>query len=324
MPFKTREQVGKKRFILLFSLTFFLLLTISFGGYAYYIYDKAQDTVNGAYEEVQRKNERSSLRKEIVNPTKDNFSILIIGVDDSEDRDYNEHSRSDALLLSTFNKDDNSIKLLSIPRDSYVYVPLLGYHTKINHAHFYGGPKATIETIEEFIHVPIDYYIRFNFDSFIEIVDSLGGIHFNVPYEIYEPDSHDFKDAIHLMPGYQTLNGEEALALARSRKYDSDVERGKRQQEILKAIIKKGTSSSSLLKLGDVIESIGNNMKTNLTFEEMKSITTYGLTHDPTITTLNINGTGGYLNDGLWYYQVDEDSRKKLEIELRSHLGLKN
>ncbi|WP_047982598.1 LCP family protein [Ornithinibacillus contaminans] len=326
MPFKrkTPQELTRKKRIIFTIISILMLITISVGGYALYLYDKAHDSINNAYEEVKRENERSSLREDMVNPIKDNVSILIIGVDDSEDRNYNEQSRSDALILGTFNKKDNSIKLLSIPRDSYVYVPELGYNTKINHAHFYGGPKATIETVEQFLHVPVDYYIRFNFEAFIEVVDSLGGIRFDVPYEIYEPDSHDNKNAIHLLPGYQVLNGEQALALARSRKYDSDVARGKRQQEIVRTIIKKATSASSVLKLGDLIEAIGNNMKTNLNFEEMKSLTSYGLTKDPTITTINLDGSGGYLSDGLWYFQVDEGSRKTTEIELRSHLGVNN
>ncbi|WP_096272586.1 LCP family protein [Paucisalibacillus globulus] len=319
---RNHANKNKRRIIKVSILTILSLMVITIGLYAFYIYNKAQDTANDSYKEVERENERSSLRNNTVNLVEDNVSILIIGIDDSEDRNFNEQSRSDALMLATFNRDKNSVKLLSIPRDSYVYVPELGYNTKINHAHFYGGPKATIETIEHFLNTPVDYYIRFNFEAFIEVVDSLDGIHFDVPYEMYEPDSHDNKDAIHLMPGYQKLNGEQALALARTRKYDNDVSRGKRQQEIIKALINKATSAPSVFKIGSVMEAIGNNMKTNLTFDDMKSFATYSLTKQPTITTLNLDGHGGYFEDGLWYYEVDEESKELVSEELRLHLGI--
>ncbi|GIO26927.1 LCP family protein [Ornithinibacillus bavariensis] len=321
---KTHRNYSKKKIIFLFISSLLLFFLISVSVYAIYLYDKVQDTLNSSYEEVQRDNKRSSLRDNVVNPIKDNVSILLIGVDDSKDRNYKEHSRSDALILGTFNRKDNSINLLSIPRDSHVYVPELGYHTKINHAHFYGGPKATIEAVENFMNVPVDYYVRFNFEAFIEIIDSLGGIYFDVPFELYEPDSHDNKNAIHLMPGYQKINGEQALALVRSRKYDNDIERSKRQQEMIRTIFKEATSTSSIFKLGDIIRAVGSNMKTNLSFAEIKSFASYGLSKAPSLTSLHLKGFGGYLDDGLWYYQVDERSREAIEKELLSHLGITN
>lgn len=297
------------------------VLLIAIFIYGTYLYRKAQEIALDSYENVDREHNKSNLRNTAINPLEDNVSILIIGVDNSKDRNY-KHSRSDALILATFNKELNSIKLLSIPRDTYVYVPELGYHTKINHAHYYGGPKYTIETVEKFLNVPIDYYISFNFEAFIEIVDSIGGIHYEVPYEIYEPDSHDNKNAIHLLPGYQELNGEEALALARTRKYDTDVQRGMRQQDIIKTIVYEAASASNVFKLDDMLEAIGNNMTTSLTFNEMKAIVSYGLSKELKITSINLDGKGDYLDDGLWYYQVDPESREKAEDELRLQLGL--
>src|SRR5690625_5785080 len=167
--------------------------------------------------------EKSDLREEYVDPKFDNVSILLMGVDSSDERGDDEEARTDALLVATLNKDEKSVKLLSIPRDSYVYVPEVGYETKINHAHAYGGPRATIETVENLLNIPIDYYVRVNFEAFMDVVDAVDGITVDVPYELQEQDSKDRADAIHLYPGGQKLNGEEALALARTRKKDSDV-----------------------------------------------------------------------------------------------------
>lgn len=300
-----------------------LVVLLSAGiGYAAHLYQKTASVMGDSHESVGRVDEKSELRDEVVNPVEDNVSVLIIGVDTSENRDYGEASRSDALMLATFNKKRNSVKLLSIPRDAYVYVPEVGYSTKINHAHFFGGPKATIDTVEQFLNVPVDYYVRVNFEAFMEVVDSLGGIEYEVPYEMTEMDSQDRQNAIHLMPGLQELNGEEALAVARTRKYDSDMERGKRQQKIIKSVADKAASASSILKLDNVIEAVGSNMRTNLTFDDMKSFLSYGLSKNIAIQTVNLEGEGGRMDDGLWYFHVDEESVAAAQDELREQLDL--
>ena len=129
--------------------------------------------------------------------------------------------------------------MVSIPRDSYVYIPERGKKDKITHAHAYGGTEATIETVEELFDIPVDYFFKLNFNAFIDVVDALGGIMVDVPITVSEMDSNDNKNAIHLEKGFQKLNGEEALALARTRKIDNDIERGKRQQLVLKPLLIK-------------------------------------------------------------------------------------
>ncbi|MFC4025038.1 LCP family protein [Oceanobacillus longus] len=313
------KRYTKRKKILVSVFILFLLLVGSGIGYAGYLYNKTSSIVTESHEDVGRENESSPLRDGKVDPVEDNVSVLFIGVDDSEFRD-SENSRSDALILATFNKNKGSVKLLSIPRDSFVFIPPLNYSTKINHAHAHGGPRATIETIENFLHVPVDYYVRMNFNAFVEVVDALDGIWFDVPYEMEESDSNDKRDAIHLNPGYQLLDGEGALALARTRKYDSDVERGKRQQEILKEIANKATSASSLFKLEDVLTAVGSNMRTNLTLAEIRGFLSYGLNEKVQIENINLDGNGGYMENGGWYYQVEEESRIQIQNELRNHL----
>ncbi|MFD2760918.1 LCP family protein [Lentibacillus juripiscarius] len=312
----------RKKWILIISIPVLLIVVLG-GGYATYLYKKTEDTVTDSHEDIGRKNKTSALREEKVDPVEDNVSVLFIGVDNSEFRN-NQKSRSDALILATFNKEDSSVKLLSIPRDSYVYVPEVNRYTKINHAHFFGGPKATIETVERFLQVPVDYYAKINFEGFIKVVNSLDGIKYDVPYELWESDSNDDKNSIHLTPGYQKLNGEEALALARTRKYDNDIARSKRQREILKKIADKATSASSVFKLGETIDAIGDNMKTNLTFDDMKNFLSYGLDENISMDTIRLDGSGGYMEDGLWYYQVNDESKQEVRTELQNHLDIQH
>ena len=156
----------------------------------------------------------------------------------------------------------------------------------------------------------------------MDVVDAVDGITVDVPYELQEQDSKDRADAIHLYPGVQKLNGEEALALARTRKKDSDVERGKRQQEIMKALADRTLSVSSILKYDDVIDAIGANLKTNMTFSEMKSFFGY-LTNGTNldIETLNIEGED-YKPGNTYYWQLDERSLAQTVNTLEEHLEL--
>lgn len=307
----------KMRFKILIPLLIIIFLV---GSYGLYLHSKADSAISKSHDDINR--DKSALREESVDPKFDNVSVLIMGIDSSEKRGSDEDARTDALLLATLNKDEKSVKLLSIPRDSYVYVPEVGYNTKINHAHAYGGPRATIETVENLLKIPIDYYVRINFEAFMDVVDAVGGITVDVPYEIVEQNSRDQAGAIHLYPGIQELDGEEALAFVRTRSKDSDIERGKRQQEAIKALVSKSLSITSVLKYDDIIEAIGENLKTNMTFSEMKSFFSY-LTEgkDLSIETLNIDGYD-YKPSGTYYWQLDEVSLAYTINQLERHLEL--
>jgi polyisoprenyl-teichoic acid--peptidoglycan teichoic acid transferase len=311
----------RRRRILIFLVVPMILIAFSVAGYGAFLYKKAETVFSNSYKNLDGR-EKSDKREKEVNPEVDNVSVLFIGVDESESRDYGEKTRSDALMLATLNEKEKTVKLVSIPRDSYVYIPEVGYETKINHAHYFGGPKATIETVEETMDIPVDYYVKMNFYAFMDVIDALNGITVEVPYELYEKDAEDKSNAIHLQPGKQKLNGEEALALARTRKLDNDIERGKRQQEILKAIMKKAVSANSLSKYDDIIEAIGSNMETNMTFDEMKALTSYGLNGKLDLETLSLDGADDYI-DGTYYWSLDEESVDETSEKLKEHLDLK-
>ncbi|UOQ94410.1 LCP family protein [Halobacillus shinanisalinarum] len=291
---------SKKLKIILWSLAAVLLVFVGAAvGYAAFLTDKARQAANESHQSLER-GVKSDMRNTKVQPEFDNTSILFIGVDDSDTRSngnpQGHTSRSDALVLATFNNEKKSVKLLSIPRDSYVYIPEVGYQDKITHAHAFGGTDATVKTVENFLDVPVDYYVRLNFNSFIEVINSLGGVKFDVPFELTEQNSEDEGKAIHLEEGYQTVSGEEALALVRSRQYDSDLARGQRQMEMIEAIIEKASQVGSITNYGDVINSIGNNLKTNLTFSEMTAYKDYILQQDGlNFEEMQLDGEGDIL-----------------------------
>lgn len=315
-----KKKNAKKRLALKISLLVAISAFLVVVAYGISLKNKAADAADNAYEAVEDR-DKSELRAEAVRPITDNVSILFMGVDESEKRADDGDGRSDAMLVATLNNRAKTVKLVSIPRDSYVYIPDIGKKDKITHAHAFGGTRGTIETIEGMLDIPIDYYVKMNFNAFIEVVDALGGIDLdvNIPREFVELDENDQR-VIELKPGQQHLDGKHALALARTRKIDNDVERGKRQQEILYAILKETASVKSIIKYGDVIDAVGNNMKTNMKFNEMKSFFEYVKGGIPEVDMITLAGTDD-MSTGIYYWMLDEDSLEDLKREMQIHLG---
>ncbi|HGO9415259.1 TPA: LCP family protein [Bacillus cereus] len=336
---RNKPKKNKKKIKIILSAILFVLLIG--GGYTWFLVNKASSAVRNAAHDLAR-GDKSDLRDKAVKPITNNVSVLIMGVDESDVRgkEYGEAIRTDALLLATFNKDSKTVKLLSIPRDTYTYIPIEKKKDKITHAHAFGsakngkngGPQASIDAVEKLMNVPVDYFVKFNFKSFIKIVDDLGGVEVDVPVEFTEQDSNDNAEAIHLEKGVQKLNGEEALALARTRHIDSDAMRGQRQQLVIEAILKKLTSVGSVTKVGNIIDDINGQFVTNLTFDDMLSFYKYG--SDSEIEKLQIQGDDCYMAKGddtcsksagggrTYYYNPDKKELANVTNELRTHLGL--
>lgn len=336
---RNKPKKNKKKIKIIISAILFVLLIG--GGYTWFLVNKASSAVRNAAHDLAR-GDKSDLRDKAVKPITNNVSVLIMGVDESDVRgkEYGEAIRTDALLLATFNKDSKTVKLLSIPRDTYTYIPIEKKKDKITHAHAFGsakngrngGPQASIDAVEKLMNVPVDYFVKFNFKSFIKIVDDLGGVEVDVPVEFTEQDSNDNAEAIHLEKGVQKLNGEEALALARTRHIDSDAMRGQRQQLVIEAILKKLTSVGSVTKVGNIIDDINGQFVTNLTFDDMLSFYKYG--SDSEVEKLQIQGDDCYMAKGddtcsksagggrTYYYNPDKKELANVTNELRTHLGL--
>ncbi|MFC4025036.1 LCP family protein [Oceanobacillus longus] len=314
---RRKRKVRKRVYLILIPIA---VAFLSILGYGAYLYTKADTVLSESYEDGGR--EKSPLRDAEVDPSIDNVSVLIIGVDENKHRDNGSNARSDALMLATFNKDEKTVNLVSIPRDSYVHIPEVGYEDKITHAHAYGGPKATIDTVENLLDIPVDYYVKLNFHAFVDVVDALNGITVDVPYEFKESNSMDQRDAIHLYAGEQEVDGEEALALARTRKLDNDIQRGKRQMDIIKSVAKKAASVNSILNYDDILTAVGDNMTTNMTFSDMKTFISYG-TSGLDIESYTLEGYD-YQPAGTYYWQLDEVALNDTKILLKDHLEITN
>ncbi|UEX89510.1 LCP family protein [Staphylococcus ratti] len=299
-----------------------LILVIVPAIFAFILFNSSRDAFDDSFSQKDKR--ESVLRKQKVDPSKEPVSILFLGIDDSSARRENgqsaNQSRTDAMILSTLNPDKNQIRLLSIPRDTLSYIPKVGYYDKITHAHAYGGPESSMDTIEKALNVPVDYYVRIDMDAFAQAVDELGGIEYNVPYDLNEPNRTD-KGRIKLKKGKQVLNGEEVLALTRTRKQDSDLKRGQRQMEVLKTLFHKAQETQSLSKLDDIIQIVGKNSQHNLSYDEIQALATDYLVSDTDIKTEQLKGENELLN-GIYYINPDIDALIKTANRLRNDLGL--
>ncbi|MDR5603996.1 LCP family protein [Staphylococcus coagulans] len=310
---------GLKYLLYLLALMLVIVPTI----FAFILFNSSKHAFDDSFSHTDER--QSKLRDSKVNAAKEPVSILFLGIDDSSSRRENgqstEHSRTDAMILSTLNPDKHQIRLLSIPRDTLSYIPKVGYFDKITHAHAYGGPESSMDAVETELNVPVDYYVRINMDAFADTVDELGGIEYNVPYDLNEPNTKD-KGRIKLKKGKQKLNGDEALAITRTRKQDSDLKRGERQMEVLKILFRKAQETNSLHKLDDIIEIVGKNSKHNLNYSEIRALATNYLANDVTIKSQQLKGENELLN-GIYYINPDVDDLIKTSNSLREDLELR-
>lgn len=224
------------------------------------------------------------------------------------------------MILATFNPEKDQIRMFSFPRDTISYIPKVGYYDKITHAHAYGGPLSSMNTIEATMNVPVDYYLRVNMEAFVDTVNEMGGIYFDVPYNLDEPNSDD-SGRIKVKKGYQKLNGDQALAVARTRHQDSDLKRGQRQMALLKALYAKAQNTDSLDKLDRMIEIVGDNASHNLTYKEIKALASDVLQANGEIKSAQLKGEDDYLN-GIYYYNPSLEQLMKASNMLRNDLGL--
>lgn len=241
------------------------------------------------------------------------FTILLMGVDSTENNISTSSFNGDALILITYNPDTYTATMLSIPRDSYINISCLDNRkNKITHAAWY-NESCINDTLENTLDIDIDYYIKINFKGLVDLIDNLGGIEVNVPYSFCESNSSRLwgENTVYVEEGLQTINGEQALALTRNRHpwydqcdskwtnyYSSDIIRGQNQQLVINALIDKAKTIKSLNTIYTLLDTIKNNISTNLTTENILSF--YNTSKDLdkiSIQKLYLNGYDEYIYD---------------------------
>ena len=183
-------------------------------------------------------------------------TVLLVGYDV---REGYEVGRSDTIMVAFLNMDTKSVKLLSIPRDTYVNIPGYG-KTKINHAFSYGGITLVKETVEYLLGFEIDDYAMIDFNGFKELVDAVGGVELYVDMNMV-----NWNEGIEIYEGTRLLDGEKALGYVRYRGADcSDYDRIKHQQYFMRELVDKLLSFSSMTKVAELVGIFMNNVTTTI------------------------------------------------------------
>ncbi|MFE3976136.1 MULTISPECIES: LytR family transcriptional regulator [unclassified Peribacillus] len=305
------KKTKKKRTWLKVVGIIVLLFILAGGALAYSMWNALTKTVESMHTPIDRNTDKRT--KDLALSDQEPFSMLMLGVDERD----GDKGRSDTMIVLTVNPQKKSVKMLSIPRDTRTEIVGHGTQDKINHAFAFGGAKMSMDTVENFLDIPIDYYMKINMEGFKDIVDAVGGV-------TVQNDLDFTSDGIHFAKGSHTLNGKEALAYSRMRHDDpnGDFGRQSRQRSIIEAVIREGASVSSLTKYNDVFDALGNNIQTNLTFDDMMDIQKNYRDASKSITQSSINGKGTKI-DGIYYYIVSDEEKEKVQSELKEQLSIK-
>ena len=300
----------------------FLIIGIFLIGYTVFwkVYNDIHQTSNNIFNSLDTNDKReSSVFIEATQP----ISFAFLGVDNGAYGRQEEVGRSDAILIGTVNPKTRTTTLVSIPRDSYAlmagYEPYEGmqYYDKLTHAYAFGEAEMAINSIQEFVNIPIDYYVEVNMQGLMDIVDALGGI------EVKSPLTFEYEGNYFIKNEKRVFNGTEALAFARMRKTDpeGDFGRQKREKLVIKAILDKALSLGSLMNYESLLKTLENNVRTNLTFKDMADMyTAYGKSLE-NFKQDSLAGEELWL-DEIYYYYVQPEERLDISNRLRQELEL--
>ncbi len=245
-------------------------------------------------------------------------NILVMGIDRvpnvAETSPELFKGRSDTLLLARFDRRAASINVLSIPRDTQVEIPGVGIG-KINEANYWGGVELAIQVVQDNLNqVPIERYIRVSSGAFKELVDLLGGVDVFVPQSMsYTDETQQLK--IDLSPGWQTMNGEQADQFARFRSDGyGDLGRIQRQQALLQAIKEQLNHPTVLPRLPQIIRVMQKYVDTNLSFEELLTLASFGLNLDQNqVKMVMLPGEGSNIDQTYTsYWFIDDFGRDRI------------
>ncbi|EGO7585848.1 LCP family glycopolymer transferase [Enterococcus faecalis] len=298
---------GKKIFAIIFGIILVLFLAVvGMGAKLYWDVSKSMDKT---YETVER-----SKKSQVNLNNKEPFSVLLLGIDTGDDGRV-EQGRSDTTIVATVNPRDKQTTLVSLARDTYVDIPGQGKQDKLNHAYAFGGASLAMDTVENYLNIPINHYVSINMAGLKELVNAVGGIEVNNNLT-FSQDGYDFTI------GKISLDGEQALSYSRMRYEDpnGDYGRQERQRKVIEGIVQKVLSLNSVSNYQQILTAVSDNMKTDLSFDDMKKIALDYRSAFGKVKQDQLQGTG-FMQDGVSYQRVDEQELTRVQQELKNQLN---
>ncbi|MRI82036.1 hypothetical protein GIY11_08470 [Aerococcaceae bacterium DSM 109653] len=282
---------------------------------------KAVNDINETLNNVSQDVEIKSIRQTKVDIAEgDPINVLLIGTDGSVERTENngDVNRSDTLILVSLNPQTKSTKLLSIPRDAMTLIDGVDTPDKINHAYAFGGAQLTIETVQDFLDVPIDYYAVINMDGLTELIDAIGGI------EVTSPLTFEYRGTGFVEGETREVNGLKAMNFARMRYDDPEGEVGRqnRQKIVIKAVIDKVLALDTLTTYPEILKVVASNVQTNVDLTNAVSIAQDYIPALENISSISFESLEDMYLDEIFYFYIPLNSRVKVANEIRQHSGL--
>ncbi|MFC0275377.1 LCP family protein [Enterococcus devriesei] len=306
------KKASTSKKILLTLLGILLAIVLVVVGVGAKMYHDVKSTANEAYESVDRK-EGSTTKRQVKLSEQEPFSILLLGVDTGA-LGRTEQGRSDTMMVATVNPSKDESLLVSLPRDTYTEI--VGHNTqdKMNHAYAFGGAAMSMDTVEKLLDIPINHYITINMQGIESLVDAVGGVEVNNPFEFtYEGKTFP--------KGKQELDGDLALKYSRMR-YDDpngDYGRQERQRQIITGVAKKVLSTQGLTNYQSILTTMGENVKTDLSFDDMRTLMGDYRGAFGHIKSDQMKGEG-FMQDGVSYQRIDPTELKRVQDELKTQL----
>lgn len=318
-----RKQQGKnkkRRRGCLRVLFVILLIIIGVFLYAYYELRQTTDTIHSDVEDDRITH--TSRETNQVDLDGDAFSILLLGIDTDDQRAGQGSSdsmqgRSDTMMVMTINPDTQKTTLVSIPRDTYTEIVGRGTEDKINHAYAYGKAAMSINTVQNLLDIPIDYFVSVNMEGIQQIVDAVDGIDIT-PSMSFSQSGYTFTEG---QPTH--MDGAQALAYSRMRYEDpqGDIGRQARQREVVLSTLSKVASFNSILNYQSVLTTMEDNVMTNLAFNEMVSMFMNYRTALTDIEQLQLTGYGTNIG-GIYYQIIPDEEINSVSQQLKEELGI--
>ena len=307
---RRKQRKNQKRRKIIFTVLLAIVAIIIAGvAYAWSRISKAEDAIHQKVETVQLRD------KELTDDS--SFSVLLLGIDNGAYGRDTEVGRSDTMLLVTVNPNQKKTTMISIPRDSYTEIIGYGTFDKINHAYAFGKEQFSINSVQNMLNVPIDYYVTVDMHGLMGLVDAVGGLEIT-PALTFTYEEESFTEGV-----TRHVDGEAALRYARMR-YDDpegDTGRQKRQQYVIQKLVEKLLSLGSVTKYEEILKTLENSVRTNFTVEKLFQI---AQTHKEALQHFEsdtINGDGVMIG-GVYYFVIPEAEKIRISNVIRKSLDL--
>ncbi len=306
-----KKKRGRRGCFWIIGLLFLILI-----GLGVFIYYELRSTTNTIHSDITAETipHESRQEKEVDLAGEAPFSVLLLGID-TGDMGRVDRGRSDTMMVATVNPNTDQTTIVSIPRDTYTEIVGRGTMDKINHAYAFGGPAMAVNSVQNLLDIPIDYFVSVNMRGIQQIVDAVGGIHV-APSRTFSQSGYQF------IEGQPThMDGQMALAYSRMRQEDGDYARQGRQREVVVAIVDQIASLNSIANYQSILETTENNVLTNMQFNDMVNVFVNYRGATGNIQEVQMSGSGTMM-DGVYYEIIPDEEIANISQQLKSELEI--